>query len=131
MATQRRGDRGQWRTRIFAATWLAYVGFYFCRKPFSVAKGTIGSELHLDAARLGDIGAAYLIAYAGGQFLAGMLGTRLGPKRLLLTGMVLAIVATVGFASGSGLTGWMVLNGVGQAVGWPAGVALMAAWFGH
>ncbi|HYD48578.1 MAG TPA: MFS transporter [Terriglobales bacterium] len=119
------------RIEIFGATWLAYVGFYFCRKPFSVAKGTIGSELQLDASHLGTIGAAYLIAYAAGQFLAGTLGSRLGPRRLLLAGMALAIAATAGFASGSGLSVWMLLNGLGQAVGWPAGVALMAAWFSH
>ena len=23
-----------WQIRIFAATWLAYAGYYFCRKPF-------------------------------------------------------------------------------------------------
>lgn len=120
----------RWRAQIFVATWCAYVGFYFCRKPFAVAKSAIGSELGLDAAQLGTIGAAYLIAYAAGQFLAGTAGNRLGAKRLLLLGMAMSVVATVGSASGSGLAGWMLLNGLGQAVGWPAGVALMAAWFG-
>src|SRR5262245_47503174 len=90
----------RWRLRIFAATWLAYVGFYFCRKPFSIAKGTIGSELHLSAADLGAIGAAYLFAYAAGQFLAGMLGGWLGPKRLFLVGMAVSILATVAFGVG-------------------------------
>lgn len=119
----------RWRRQVFLSTWLAYVGFYFCRKPFSVAKGTIGSELGLDASTLGTIGAAYLIAYALGQFLAGTLGGRLGPKRLLLFGMGLSIVATAGLPLGQAFPTWMFLNGLGQAVGWPAGVALMAAWF--
>jgi sugar phosphate permease len=24
----------RWRARVFVATWLSYVGFYFCRQPF-------------------------------------------------------------------------------------------------
>ena len=130
----RNASQSTWRLRIFVATWLAYVGFYFCRKPFSVAKGTLGSELHLSATDLGTIGAAYLIAYALGQFLAGTLGSRLGARRLFLLGMALSIVATIAFGLGGGfafLAGMMVANGLGQAVGWPAGVGLMAAWFGH
>ena len=31
-----------WRIKVFAATWLSYVGFYFARKPFSAAKAAIG-----------------------------------------------------------------------------------------
>ena len=52
-----------WRWRVFASTWLCYAGFYFCRKPFSIAKSRIGLDLHLDTERLAWIGAAYLIAY--------------------------------------------------------------------
>lgn len=129
MSSPSNGDPRRWQ--VFGATWLAYVGFYFCRKPFSVAKGTIGTELQLDASHLGTIGAAYLIAYAAGQFLAGTLGNRLGPRRLLLLGMVLSIGSTVAFALDGVSILWMFVNGLGQAVGWPAGVALMAAWFGH
>src|SRR6185436_11831405 len=67
-----------WRIKVFAATWLSYVGFYFCRKPFSAAKSAIGAEFGWDAVTLGNIWAAYLIAYAIGQFLAARMGTLLG-----------------------------------------------------
>ena len=59
-----------WRVRVFAATWLCYAGFYFCRKPFSIVKSTLKGELHFDATTLGNIGAVYLISYALGQFIA-------------------------------------------------------------
>lgn len=121
-----------WRARVFAATWLSYVGFYFCRKPFSAAKSAIGTEGGFDASTLGNIGAAYLIAYAIGQFLAGGLGTRFGPRRTVLTGMALSIGVTL--AMGISLTapilaGLVAVNGLAQATGWSGNVGTMAAWF--
>jgi OPA family glycerol-3-phosphate transporter-like MFS transporter len=121
-----------WRARVFAATWLSYVGFYFCRKPFSAAKSAIGAEAGFDATTLGNIGAAYLIAYAIGQFLAGGLGTRFGPRRSVLTGMALSICVTL--AMGITLTapilaGLVAINGLAQATGWSGNVGTMASWF--
>ena len=28
----------RWRVKIFAATWMSYAGFYFCRKAFGIVK---------------------------------------------------------------------------------------------
>jgi sugar phosphate permease len=36
IGSDRRYER--WRLQVFAATWLAYFGFYLTRKSFSVAK---------------------------------------------------------------------------------------------
>ena len=40
-----------WRIKVFVATWLSYVGFYFCRKPFSAAKAAIGDRDRLGLRR--------------------------------------------------------------------------------
>src|SRR5215203_6091786 len=95
MATQLSPEHRIWRTRIFAATWMSYVGFYFCRKPFSAAKSAIGAQNGWDSITLGNVWAAYLIAYAIGQFLASRVGTWLGPRRNLLIGMALSVLVTV------------------------------------
>jgi sugar phosphate permease len=121
-----------WRYRIFASTWLCYAGFYFCRKPFYIAKSTLGKELSFDATMLGVIGSVYLVAYTIGQFAAGALGNRLGPRVLLLTGMAISIGANLGF--GLSNTYWnflalMALNGLVQATGWSGGVGTMANWY--
>lgn len=121
-----------WRWRIFAATWLCYAGFYFCRKPFSIVKSTMGKELGFDATALGAIGAAYLLAYTIGQFVAGALGQRLGARALLLGGMAVSIGCGIafGFSNSYGaFLGFMVLNGFAQATGWSGNVATMASWF--
>lgn len=122
----------QWRWRVFAATWLCYAGFYFCRKPFSIVKSTLGKELDFDATALGAIGAAYLLAYTVGQFVAGGLGQRVGPRTLLLGGMAVSAACGVafGFSNSYGaFLAFMVVNGLAQATGWSGNVATMANWF--
>lgn len=125
------GSFTSWRGRILVSTWLAYAGFYFCRKAFYVVKADLESELGLDAAALGDIGFAYLVAYTLGQFVSAALGPRTGPRVLLLTGMAGSVLANVGFGfaeSYGSLLGLMVLNGFAQATGWPCCIGTLAFW---
>jgi sugar phosphate permease len=121
-----------WRTRVFVATWLSYVGFYFCRKPFTAAQHAIGDQLHWSPTTLGNILAAYLIAYAIGQFLASRVGPWLGPRNNVLIGMALSIAVTA--AMGIALSPWLMagllaVNGLAQATGWSGNVGTMASWF--
>jgi OPA family sugar phosphate sensor protein UhpC-like MFS transporter len=133
MSTPLTAAHRSWRMRVFVATWLSYVGFYFCRKPFSLAKDAIEVQNGWDkATTVGNIGAAYLIAYAIGQFLASHAGTRLGPRRNLLIGMALSIAVTV--AMGVTVSPWVMaglvaVNGIAQATGWSGNVGTMASWF--
>ncbi len=122
----------QWRRRVFAATWLSYAGYYFCRKPFFIAKPALSEELGWDPAMLGYIGTAYLVAYTIGQFIAGAAGNKWGPRLLLLTGMAVSIVANLGFGlsnSAGTFMALMVVNGLAQATGWAGNVGAMAPWF--
>ena len=121
-----------WRVRVFIATWLSYVGFYFCRQPFSKAKGAIGDEMHWDATTLGNIWTAYLITYAIGQFLASRMGPKLGPRRNVLIGMALSIGVTLAMGIAPGwkvMAGLVAVNGLAQATGWSGNVGTMAGWF--
>lgn len=132
MATALTDAHRSWRAKVFTATWFSYVGFYFCRTPFSATKPEIGKETGWGATTLGDIGASYLIAYAIGQFLASGMGTKLGPRKNLLIGMALSTLVTL--LMGITLTvpvlmGLVFVNGVAQATGWSGNVGTMAAWF--
>ena len=121
-----------WRRRIFASTWLCYVGFYICRKPFYIAKSDLGNANGWDTSDLALIGSAYLIAYALGQFIAGWAGTRGGARRLLLVGMCLAVVSNMVFGITNSLpifATFMALNGLAQATGWAGTVTTMGNWF--
>ena len=121
-----------WRTRVFVSTWLSYFAYYFCRKPFTAAKSAIGEEARFDATTLGDIGAAYLVAYAIGQFLAAGVGGRFGPRVNVLVGSAVSIGATLcmGQTLSPGLlAGLVAVNGLAQATGCSGNVGTMAAWF--
>ena len=132
MATPLTPEHHKWRIRIFASTWLAYVAFYFCRKPFSVAKSSMQDEAGWTTADLGNLWAVYLIAYAIGQFLASRMGTHLGPRRNVLLGMILSILVTLAMGvtlSLPVLFALMAINGLAQATGWSGNVGTMAGWF--
>ena len=132
MATPLTEAHRSWRVKVFAATWLSYVGFYFCRTPFSATKSAIGHEAGWKATTLGDIEAVYLISYAAGQFLASGMGTKLGPRLNVLIGMAVSLTATA--VMGISLTvpmfmGLVAVNGIAQATGWSGNVGTMASWF--
>jgi sugar phosphate permease len=117
---------------VFGATWASYVGFYFCRKPFTAAKAVIGDETGWSATTLGNIWAVFLVAYPIGHFLAAYMGTRLGPRRNVLLGMALSVIVTVLMGIHLSVPGMMVLvgiNGLAQATGWSGNVGTLAAWF--
>jgi OPA family glycerol-3-phosphate transporter-like MFS transporter len=121
-----------WRMRVFVSTWLCYAGFYFCRRPFSIAKAAIGTELHWQATDLAAVYAAYLVAYTVGQFASSAIGPRLGPRNMLLGGMALSIACSVAFGFTDSLWWFIALmsvNGLAQATGWSNTVGTMANWF--
>jgi len=121
-----------WQIRIFIATFLTYFGYYFCRKPFYVAKATISGELGLTAVDLAQLGTAYLVAYMLGQFSSAYFGRKLGPRMLLLAGMGLSIVCGAAFGMSNGLMTLMLfisVNGLAQGTGWPGCIGSLAFWF--
>jgi sugar phosphate permease len=125
-------DYRRWQVKILGATWLAYVGYYFCRMNFYVVKKAFGEALSLDAIGLGHLGTAYLVGYAIGQFSSAYFGRRVGPKRLLLIGTGISIFCNVIF--GLSQTFWtilifMAINGVAQGTGWPGCIGSLGFWF--
>ncbi len=121
-----------WQIKILAATWLAYAGYYFCRKPFYVTKVSLSGALNIDSFGLAQLGTAYLVAYMVGQFSSAFFGRKLGPKLLLLAGILISIVSTFLFGISNGF--WtimllMSLNGLAQGTGWPGCIGSLAFWF--
>jgi drug/metabolite transporter (DMT)-like permease len=88
-----------WQVRVFVATWLGYAGFYLTRKSLSVAKVELKKPevWGLSNETLATVDGGYLVAYALGQFLWGVLGDRLGTRRVVLAGMAGSVLG-LGFA---------------------------------
>ena len=121
------------RARVFLITWLAYASYYLCRKNFSVSKTALEDQLGMTRRVMGLVDTGYLLAYAIGQFVMGVLGDRLGPRRLVGVGMILSalLVAVAGSLSAAlGIAVAFTFNGFVQASGWPGTVKAMTPWFG-
>jgi OPA family glycerol-3-phosphate transporter-like MFS transporter len=130
-------EQQRWRINVFAATWMSYAGYYFCRKAFGIVKVPLKALLEVDDFSLAHIWTAYLVAYMCGQFLSGWLGTRYTCRRLLLGGMAITLVCNLGFGAVVHLGpdaywpffGLMILNGFAQSTGWPGNIGTLAHWF--
>ncbi len=129
------GEKGSlrtWQIKIFSATWLAYVGYYFARKAFYVVKSPLADSLGFTALDLAHLGTAYLVFYMVGQYTSAFFGRKLGPKLLLLIGMGISLLCN--FAFGMSNSFWTIflflaINGLAQGTGWPGCIGSLAYWF--
>jgi OPA family sugar phosphate sensor protein UhpC-like MFS transporter len=124
----------RWRWQVFAATYLAYAGFYLTRKGLSVAKADMLDDPTLGMTKdaLGAIDAAYLIAYAIGQFIWGIMGDRYGPRKVVLIGILVSVIT--GFAMGASSTVllfgvFFFVQGLAQSSGWGPLTKNVGYWF--
>ncbi|HYQ17668.1 MAG TPA: MFS transporter, partial [Polyangiaceae bacterium] len=119
------------RYLVWGATWLAYASYYLGRKGFSAAKHALKTNGLLDTQALGAIDTAYLAAYSLGQFASGVLGDRVGARRLVGCGLLASAALCAAFGSVSSalaLALLFTLNGAAQATGWPGTTRAMAEW---
>lgn len=76
------GSIQSWRVRIFAVTWLAYAGFYLCRKNFSVLMPLLLQHTGITKDQLATAIFGYRLMYSLSQFVMGTLSDRFGPRRV-------------------------------------------------
>lgn len=120
------------RALIFGVTWLAYAGFYLCRKNFSVLMPLLQSEAGISKLRLADILFAYSLCYSAGQFLMGGLADRFSSRTVVGAGLAVAALANLAMAAHPAYGALLALgmvNGLAQSSGWPGLTKIMAAWF--
>ena len=132
MTTEISREQRMWRYRIFAVTWLAYAGFYLCRKNFSIAIPLLTQELGYTKMDFARVIFLYSLFYALGQFYNGFLSDRFGPRLIVSIGLLVSVFANVWMGFGTTLTMFLILqciNGTGQSTGWPGTVKNMATWF--
>lgn len=120
------------RWRMFAITWLAYAGYYLCRKNFSVVIPLMIAQASFTKAELANSVFLYSAAYSMGQFTLGGLADRFGARLVVSIGMLVSIAATAGMGlwpTAAAISLFQLLNGFAQASGWPGLVKIMGAWF--
>jgi len=127
-----RYERMRWT--ILIVTWFAYVGFYFTRKSFAVAKVGLLDDptMGIDKGTMGVIDLGYGVAYAIGQFLCGMWCDRFGSRRVVLGGMIasIAVAIAMGFSTDRVLFGVLFFaQGLCQSTGWAPLTKNVSNWF--
>jgi OPA family sugar phosphate sensor protein UhpC-like MFS transporter len=129
-----RYERYRWQT--FGITWLIYASLYLTRHTsvFGVAKVAFGDDPRVTLRRehYGWVDSTYQFAYMLGQFVFGPLGDRFGPRRILLVGLAVSVLASIGTGFSTTLTAFLafaVLQGIGQSTGWPNTSKTMSEWF--
>ncbi len=80
---------------IFFLCYLAYTFIYIARLNLSMASPAMRDAGILSAAELGFIGSAFSVVYSCGRLFNGVLGDRLAPKLLIVTGLVLTAAANL------------------------------------
>lgn len=122
----------RWRYRVFIVTWLAYAGYYFCRKNLSVVMPLLEHRFGDTNMQLANVVFGYSLFYALGQFCSGVLSDRFGPRKVVGIGLSIVILANLmmGFTSSLLIFGLLgCLNGLAQSTGWSGLVKNMACWF--
>jgi MFS family permease len=102
---------------VWALIVFAWVANYLVRMGFSALLPAIIAELALSYTAAGLLASAFFAAYAAAQFPAGVLGDRLGHRRMVLLALVVGAagaLATGLAASFPMLLGARVLTGLGQ-----------------
>jgi sugar phosphate permease len=118
--------------QIFLITWMTYAGFYFCRKNLSIVLPALQGTTGLRGIELANIVFGYTLFYVIGQFGCGVLSDRVGAKRVVGAGLLLAIGCNLLMSVHVSFL-WLLifacLNGIGQSTGWSGLVKTMAIWF--
>lgn len=80
---------------IFFLCYLAYTCIYIARLNLSMASPAMREAGILSAAELGFIGSAFSVVYSCGRLFNGILGDRIAPKLLIVSGLVLTAAANL------------------------------------
>ncbi len=91
----------------------------------------IRKELGIGETMLATIDTGYLTAYAVGQFVSGIVGDRVGARRLVSFGMLGAALTCAAFGAGTTALALFVaftLNGFAQSTGWPGTTKGVSEW---
>ena len=122
---------GKWW--MLAVTCLSVIVVSLDLTVLNIALPAISAALHAGTADLQWIVDAYSLAFAGVMLSAGVIGDRLGRRRVLLAGLAVFLAASVWCAlSGSvgGLIAGRAAMGLGAATVFPLSLAITSAAFG-
>ena len=130
MTTETKPQIHRWRA--FAVLAVAFFMTIIDLAIVNVALPTIGSDLHFSETNLQWVVTAYALTFGGFLLLGGRAADLLGRRRILMVGMAIFTVASLGAglaASDSFLIAMRGLQGFGAAVVLPAALSIVMNMF--
>lgn len=127
MNTVRRHFRWVTIATILVLTVINYID----RSAIAYAVAPLSAEFHITTAQYGLISSAFAIGYMVFAFLSGPLVDRFGPRRILLTGMVVWSLASAITPVSGGFIGLLlvrILLGAGEAPAFPSATRTVSRW---
>lgn len=107
---------------LFSLCWMVYFSSYLARRNFSAAMTDMIAAGFLQMDTAGLINTAFFISYAVGQLCNGILGDRIRPSRLLVSGALVSGLCNLAMGAVSRPI-WMLplwaLNGYALSMLWP------------
>ena len=113
---------------------FCYLFYYTGRQTLGFAVSGIQHDYGLSKYEIGWISATMLWCYAGGQFINGNLGDKLGGKAMMIAGAVLSLAANWVFSFGHTFLFFLLAwgaNGYFQSMGFAPGSRLLSNWWDH
>lgn len=124
----------QYKWRALIGVTFCYLFYYTGRQTLGFAVAGIQHDYGLSKYEIGWISATMLWCYAGGQFINGNLGDKLGGKTMMIAGAVLSLAANWLFSFGHTFLFFLLawgLNGYFQSMGFAPGSRLLSNWWDH
>jgi sugar phosphate permease len=124
----------QYKWRALIGVTFCYLFYYTGRQTLGFAVSGIQHDYGLSKYQIGWISATMLWCYAGGQFINGNLGDKLGGKAMMIGGAVLSLAAYWVFSFGHTFLFFLLAwgaNGYFQSMGFAPGSRLLSNWWDH
>lgn len=122
----------QRRWLMLAASWLVFFVAFLDRVNLSVAMPFIAKDFNFSPEQSGFVLSAFFITYTLFQIPGGILGDKIGPKKVMTIALVWWSVMTIATGVAKGFTQFYlvrVLFGIGEGVHPPCAFKLNSNWF--
>lgn len=117
---------------VLATLLVGYASFYLCRANGDAVLPLLHDAFGYDKTKLGTLSSAATAVYAVGKVVMGLVGDRIGGRRLMLLAIAGSVAATLCFGLANAFWAFVIFASVNrffQAGGWTGLVHVVSRWF--
>jgi len=126
------GKMKSYRLLVWGVLILIYLIVFFQRLAIGTIAGDLKTTFGMTSMQIANLGAMYFYAYTIMQIPTGILADKLGPRITVVSGSILAGIASIGFSFSTSIAmayGSRLLIGVGVSVVFLSILKIITNWF--